>query len=159
MLQEIESTARHSEATVLECRQLKPPAAIREALALNESDKALHLVRVRSRDGSPFGYYISWTVGLKKAVKSRDFERSPRLAIFRKQGLNITHVSQTISAVAATDELARQLDTEAGAPLLSLVRHAFDRYEGKQRMVDHLQVYYHPDRFQYRMELDLDGAG
>lgn len=157
MLQEIESMARHSDAEVLECKQLKPPAAVREALGLGEAEKALHLVRVRSRDGQPFGYYASWSAGLAKPVNRRDFERATRLEIFRKQGLDISHVTQTISAVAATEELARHLDTDVGAPLISLLRHSFDTQHGEERMVDYLQVYYHPDRFQYRMDLQVEG--
>lgn len=156
MLQEIESMARHSDVRVIECKLQAPPASIREALALPEQDKALHLLRVRSRDGLPFGYYESWTAGLAKPVSKRDFLKSPRLEIFRKQGLKITHVTQTISAVAATEELATQLQTEVGAPLLSLVRHSFETRRNKEQLVDHLQVYYHPDRFQYQMDLQLD---
>ena len=138
---------------------LKPPAAVREALGLGEGDTALHLVRVRSKDGAPFGYYASWSAGLAKPVNKRDFERAPRLEIFRKQGLAISHVTQTISAIAATEDLAKHLDTDVGAPLISLVRHSFDMQGGQERMVDYLQVYYHPDRFQYRMDLQVDGAG
>ena len=156
MLQEIESMARHSDAHVLECKQLKPPAAVREALGLAENETALHLVRVRSKDGHPFGYYASWSSGLKRPVNKRDFERAPRLEIFRKHGLNISHVTQTISAVAATRELAEHLDTEVGAPLISLVCHSFETHGGEERMVDYLQVCYHPDRFQYRMDLQVD---
>lgn len=156
MLQEIESMARHSDVRVIECKLQAPPASIREALALAEQDKALHLLRVRSRDGLPFGYYESWTAGLDKPVSKRDFLKSPRLEIFRKQGLKITHVTQTISAVAATEELANELQTEVGAPLLSLVRHSFETRSNKEQLVDHLQVYYHPDRFQYQMDLQLD---
>lgn len=158
MLQEIESMARHTDVTVLECAQLKPPAAIREALSTGETETALRLVRVRSREGKPFGYYASWTAGLKRPVSPGDFERSARLAVFRRQGIIITHVTQTLSAVAATPELARHLDTLPGAPLLSLVRHSFAAPGGEARMVDHLQLYYHPDRFQYRMELELGGG-
>ena len=73
-----------------------------------------------------------------------------------KQGLAISHVTQTISAIAATEELAKQLDTDVGAPLISLVRHSFDMQGGQERMVDYLQVYYHPDRFQYRMDLTVE---
>ena len=68
-------------------------------------------------------------------------------------------MTQTISAVAATQELAEHLRTEVGAPLISLVRHSFDMHDGGERMVDYLQVYYHPDRFQYRMDLNLEDAG
>jgi GntR family transcriptional regulator len=156
MLQEIESMARHSEVKVLECKNLVPPATVRELLGIEDKHKALHLVRVRSRDGQPFGYYASWTAGLNKAVSKRDFQKTPRLAIFRKQGIDITHVTQTLGAVAATEELASELDTQVGAPLLSLTRHSFETQGGKENLVDHLQIYYHPDRFQYQMDLKVD---
>ncbi len=156
MLQEIECMARHSEVSVLECKTLKPPASIRSALGLSGQDKALNLVRVRSKDGHPFGYYTSWTSGLEQTVKKSDFERVPRLEIFRRQGLVITHVTQTISAIAATEELAQHLDTEPGAPLISLERHSFVMRSEEEHMVDFMQVYYHPDRFQYRMDLNVE---
>ena len=111
MLQEIESMARHSEVKVIECKKQTTPGEIREALAMEESDKALHLVRVRSREGQAFAFYDSWTTGLNKPLGKRDFLKSTRLEIFRKQGLKITHVTQTISAIAATDELAQHLQT------------------------------------------------
>jgi GntR family transcriptional regulator len=156
MLQEIESMARHSDVKVIECKKQTPPGEIREALALKEKDKALHLVRVRSREGQPFGYYTSWTSGLDKPLGKRDFLKSTRLAIFRKQGLKITHVTQTISAAAATEELALHLQTAPGAPLLSLVRRSYETRKKADHLVDYMQVYYHPDRFQYQMDLTLD---
>jgi GntR family transcriptional regulator len=159
MLQEIESMARHSEVKVLDCKKLTPPAIVKDALGLEGKDKALHLVRVRSRDGQPFGYYASWTSGLSKPVGKRDLLKSPRLEIFRKQGLKITHVTQTISAVAATAALAEHLETEVGAPLISLIRHSFETRKGQEHMVDYLHVFYHPDRFQYQMDLKMDDMG
>jgi GntR family transcriptional regulator len=159
MLQEIESMARHSDVDVLECKKMRAPADIRAELELGESDKALYLTRVRSRDGQPFGYYSSWTAGLNKPVSKRDFNRAPRLEIFRKQGLVITHVTQTISAVAATPELADHLDTETGSPLISLIRRSYETRRGGEHLVDFLHVFYHPDRFQYQMDLKMDGKG
>ena len=156
MLQEIESMARHSDVKVIECKKQTPPGKIRELLGLEEKDKALHLLRVRSRDGQPFGYYSSWTAGLTKPVSKRDFLKSTRLAIFRRQGLKLSHVTQTISAVAANEELARHLQTDEGAPMISLVRHSFITVRKQEQLVDHLQVFYHPDRFQYQMDLKLD---
>jgi GntR family transcriptional regulator len=159
MLQEIESMARHSDAKVLECKKMQPPALIREALKLGDKDKALHLVRVRSRDGQPFAYYSSWTSGLDKPVTKKDFRDTTRLEIFRKQGLKITHVTQTISAIAATEELAQHLQTEVGAPLLSLTRNSYTTGNGSEELVDYLHACYHPDRFQYQMDLNMDNAG
>jgi len=156
MLEEIESMARHSDVQVLTCKQQQPPSHIRDALKLGAKDKALQLERVRSKGGEPFGYYMSWTAGLAKPVGKRDFQKSPRLAIFRKQGLKISHVTQTLSAVAATPALAQALDTEVGAPLLHMVRQSYETHSGKERLVDHLTAHYHPDRFQYQMDLKLD---
>jgi hypothetical protein len=39
---------------------------------------------------------------------------------------------------------------------LSLTRRSFNNVGKNEQMLDHLQVYYHPDRFQYRMDLALD---
>jgi DNA-binding GntR family transcriptional regulator len=64
-------------------------------------------------------------------------------------------VSQIISAVAATTELAEQLDTETGAPLISLIRESFTSGGDGEKLVDYLHIYYHPDHFQYRMDLEL----
>ena len=135
---------------------MKPPANIREALGMGDDEKALYLLRVRSKEGQPFGYYVSWTCGVDAPLKKRDFVRATRLEIFRDQGLNISHVTQTISAVAASTELADHLDTEEGAPLISLARHSYEMHEGEEQLVDFLQVYYHPERFQYRMDLKIE---
>ncbi len=156
MLEEIESMARHSEVTVIECKRLLPPANIRSALGLPEGDKALLLQRIRSRNGQPFAYYTSWTAGLMKTVSRRQFARSTRLEVFRKQGLEITHVTQKITAVAATAELATHLNTAVDAPILNLIRQSFITNNKNEKLVDVLEVFYHPDRFQYQMDLRLD---
>ena len=156
MLQEIESMARHSEVEVRTCEMLQPPAEIREELDLEAGETALRLERTRSRDGAPFGYYVSWTAGLKRKVSARQFEKTPRLEVFRKQGLEITPVTQTLSAEAATRESARELATTVGAPLLSLTRRSYTKVNGKEQLVDFMHVLYHPDRFQYQMDLKAD---
>jgi GntR family transcriptional regulator len=158
MLQEIESMARHSEVQVLSCRRSRPPEPVAGTLGLTAGEDALFLTRVRSRDRQPFGHYASWTVGLS-GVKKSDFRRTPRLEIFRQQGIILTHVTQTISAEAATAELAERLDTRIGAPLISLLRHSYVREKGGERVVDVLHAHYHPERFQYQMDLRLDGGG
>ena len=159
MLQEIESMGRHSQVRVITCKRMQPPAEIRSLLDLEEKETPLYLVRVRSRDDQPFGYYASWTRGIVKPVNKRDFREATRLEIFRRQGLDITHVTQTISAEAATPELAEYMETRVGAPLISLVRHSFTTDGTGEKLVDYLHAHYHPERFQYQMDLRLDGDG
>ena len=155
MLQEIESMARNSHATIIECEIMQPPQGIRDELALNPGDAALHLVRVRDIDGLKFGYYMSWTSGVKKPTNQKLFETTPRLTYFHDNGLDITHVTQTISACAASAEIALALDVAEGSPLLSLIRRSYNRVNNKEHLMDYLHVLYNPERFQYKMDLKV----
>jgi GntR family transcriptional regulator len=155
MLQEIESMARNSTANVLECEMMQPPQNIRDEFHLELGDTALHLVRVREREGHNFGYYVSWTNGVKKPSNPKLFEDTPRLSYFRENGLEITHVTQTLSAIAANEEVAKALEITVGSPLLSLIRRSYNKIGNAENMMDYLHVLYHPDRFQYSMDLKL----
>jgi len=156
MLEEIESMARNSRAIVLDGAMLQPPQQLREEFGLQPGETALYLERVREREGLLFGHYVSWTVGVKQPRNPKMFEKTPRLSYFRQNGLEITHVKQTISAVAAPPEAAEALGVEPGSPLLSLARRSYNKVKNEEHLMDYLQVLYHPDRFQYRMDLTLD---
>lgn len=158
MLQEIESMARHSDVRVIASKKTRPPAQVAKVLGIADSGQALAVTRVRSRDGQPFGHYASWTVGLDSTVSKKDLQSLTRLEIFRRQGLEITHVTQTISAEAATHELAERLATQVGAPLISLIRHSYTTTGKTERVVDYLHAHYHPEHFEYQMDLRLDGT-
>lgn len=153
LLQEIESMARQTKVRVLSVDMLKPPEDIREKLNLDHNQTAIKLVRVRSRDGVPFGYYVSWTIGLDKKPSIQTLESIPRLEVFREQGLDFTHMKQTLTACAADEVLAESLEAEVGSPLLSMIRQSFDINE---KEIDYMQVYYHPERFQFEMDLTID---
>ena len=53
------------------------------------------------------------------------FQHTPRLSYFREQGLEVTHVAQTLSAVAADASVANALGVVQGSPLLSLTRRSY----------------------------------
>ena len=156
MLQEIESMARNSSAKILECKMLQPPQHIREELELDPGETALHLVRVREREGRRFGYYVSWTAGVKMPKSRRIFERTPRLTYFRDNGLEVTHVTQTLSAEGASPEAAKALGVPVGSPVLSLVRRSYNKVGDREHLRDHLRVLYNPEHFQYKMDLKID---
>ena len=156
MLQEIESMARNSHAVVLDGDMLQPPQKLRDEFDLEQGNTVLYLARVRERDGRRFGYYRSWTVGVELPPNPGIFEDTPRLAYFRENGLEITHVKQTIRAVGAPAEAAEALGVEPGSPLLSLTRRSYNQDNDEEQLMDFLEVLYHPDRFQYRMDLTLD---
>lgn len=156
MLQEIESMALNSTATVLDCETLQPPQHIRDELGLQQGESALYLARVRERDKLKFAYYTSWTAGVQAPEDPGTFIKTPRLAYFREYGLEVTHVTQTLRAVGANQEAADALGVELGSPLLSLTRRSYNKVGSKENPIDYLTVVYHPERFQYRMDLRMD---
>lgn len=156
MLQEIESMARHSTAIVLDASMLQPPKNIRDEFGIQADETLLYLARARERDGLRFGYYTSWTLGVELPADPNIFADTPRLAYFREQGMKLKHVMQTLRAVRARADAAETLGVEVGSPLLSLLRRSFSIVDGKEVLNDYLLALYHPDRFQYRMDLTLD---
>ena len=134
-----------------------PPKAIREELGLGDGESALHLLRTRVRDGMKFGHYTSWTAGVDMPVDPTIFENTPRLSFFRQQGLEISHVTQTLSALSADTSIAKGLEVPEGSPLLSLTRRCFKKMSADtEQLIDFLVVLYNPDHFQYSMDLTLD---
>ena len=157
MLQEIESMARNSSAHILDYGMRVPPRAVREELRLADGDTALHLLRVRERDGMKFGHYTSWTAGVDMPADPAIFENTPRLSYFRQQGLEVSHVTQTLSAVSADAAVASALGVSEGAPLLSLTRRSYQKMgAGEEQILDFLIVLYNPEQFQYSMDLTLE---
>ena len=157
MLQEIESMARNSSAHIMDFGMRVPPGAIREDLRLADGESALHLLRVRERDSMRFGHYTSWTAGVEMPSDPAIFEHTPRLSYFREQGLEVTHVAQTLSAVSADAPVAGALGVAEGAPLLSLTRRSYRKTGSEsEQIMDFLVVLYNPEHFQYSMDLTLD---
>ncbi len=156
MLQEIETMARNSRARVIRCSLQEPPQAIRDELGLDLGERALHLIRVRERDKRDFGYYESWTAGVDMPADPAIFESLPRLSYFRENGLEVTHVTQTLSATEAGATVSEALGVKPGSALLSLTRRSFNKLADGERMHDHLHVLYNPRHFQYKMDLKVD---
>ncbi len=156
LLQEIESIGHSSVAITLQCRMAKPPRYIRQLLGVAEDAKILQLRRVRHHDNIRFGYYSSWTRLVDLPADPGVFEHTPRMSYFRSKGLKVSYIKQSLTACAASAEAARALGVERGKPLLSLTRLAFRRHHSQGFPVDYLRVLYHPERFEYRIDLELE---
>ena len=149
--------ARNSSANILDYGMRAPPQAVRDELRLSDGDTALHLLRVRERDGMKFGYYTSWTADVEMPADPAIFDNTPRLSFVRQQGLEVSHVTQTLSAVSADASVASALGVSEGAPLLSLTRRSYQKTgAGDEQILDFLEVLYNPAHFQYSMDLTLD---
>jgi len=156
LLQEIESIGQNSSAQVLQCRMKLPPGKIRQLLGLTKEKKILDLRRVRLHDNVRFGFYSSWTRVVELPENPSVFEHTPRMSYFRSRGLKVSFIKQYLTACAANAEAAKALGVERGTPLLSLTRLAFRNRHSQAYPVDYLRVLYHPERFEYRIDLELD---
>ena len=93
-------------------------------------------------------------------IPSPTFNEEDRIRLtvdrFRENGLEVTHVTQTLSAVAAPHDVALDLRIAEGSPLLSLVRRSYNLVNGEEHLRDYLHVLYNPEHFQYKMDLKID---
>lgn len=154
MLEKLTSMGRKTRIRVLDVGKLVPPGDIRVDLGLDGREKAHRVVRVRySEDGKPFAYHISWTVGISSGFTERELEKRVRLDILKENGIEVHRIEQHLSASAAPEFVARELDMKEGDPVLTLTRRS---YTADGRIVDVLYCHYHPKRFQYRMSMNMD---
>ena len=156
VLEEIDSIAQNSTAEVIDCRLVIPPQNIRSEFSLDNHNSLFHLVRKRQRAGAIFGFFDSWTAGVDAPSNTDIFINQSRHLYFRASGMTVTHINQTISAVAATPEVAEHLQVTVGFPLLSLVRRSYYQEGDKEILVDYLLALYNTELFQYQMDLKLD---
>ena len=70
--------------------------------------------------------------------------------------LKLKHVTQTLRAIRAPMDAAKVLGVEEDSPLLSLTRRSYGWVGDEEVLSDFLVAMYHPDRFQYRMDLTLN---
>jgi GntR family transcriptional regulator len=155
LLQNLETLAESTDVHLVGFRRAVPPEPIRQRFGTGSAEELVNVTRVRSRDGLPFGHYVSWTRTRHPQFNAENLARYSRIRLFQRCRIRLAHVEQTLSAALADLVLADQLGVEPGSPLLTLERWS---YNPGSELVDLLQIHYRPDRFRYRMTLDVDAA-
>lgn len=153
LLENLHILAEETQVTVVEFDRVAPPEHIRELFGLGPGEPLARAVRVRSRAGTPFGHYTSWTLTGHGDFNEEALGNTSRLELFARIGIQLKKVRQTLSAVNADAVVAMHLDMEPGSAVLSLERRSYD---DAGRLVDMLSILYRPDQFSYQMTLDLD---
>ena len=114
-------------------------------------------VRVRSVEGGPLSYLTTFVpADIGRSYTRTELAKKPLLALLERAGVAVDSAEQTISAALADAEIAPLLETEVGAPLLTLSRVVRD---ADGRVVEWLKAHYRPDKYQYRMQLALNRGG
>ena len=124
---------------------------VARALGVAQGAEVQRAVRVRSRAGVPFSFTTSYVpADLGRTYSRKDLATRPLLALLEKAGVLIGSADQSISATLADTVVAPRLKVRVGSPLISVTRTVSDQ-DG--RPVEHINILYRPDRYQYRMKL------
>jgi len=156
LLENLEILAENTDVTLLSFEQASPPIDVQEFFDIESDEVLAHAVRMRSRGGIPFGHYVSWTRTAHTAFNGANLAKTSRIKLFKRCGIRLAQVEQTLSAVSAEPMVAMRLGVEPGSALLTLERRSFD---GEGQLVDLLLIQYRPDHFRYQMTLDIDADG
>ena len=145
-------------ARILEFDYVPASPEVARRLSCEPGVPVQRAVRVRSVEGRPLSYlttYVPAAIGV--TYGREELEEQPLLALLERAGVAVDGAEQSISAVLADAHVAPHLETEVGAPLLSLERIVRD---ASGRAVEWLVALYRPDVYQFRMELSLNrGSG
>jgi GntR family transcriptional regulator len=154
MLENIKEMGKHSVVRVISIDTVVPPADVRRILSLEDGGTARRVVRVSSNEnGEPYVYYLSWTVGIKRGFTKRKLEKNTRLDLLRQNDIRLIKVEQVLSAENASIPIAKELEVEPGSALLSIRRLGYVR---NGAVVDVVDGFYNPKRFQYAMVSSVD---
>ena len=142
---------RGTTVEILEFDYVRPPLSVVAELGLEAGELAQRAIRVRSLDKRPFS--LSTTFVLERIGRTytrEDLAVVSLIDLITRSGSSIGHVTQSITATLADDISAQRLAVQPGSPLLKLRRVLFDT---QKRPLEHIEILYRPDRFEYRMTL------
>lgn len=152
LLENLKTMGQETDVKSLGFKLAVPPLDIQERFGIGPSEKLIQSVRVRSTDGVPFGYYVSWTREIGDVYNEESLQTSTRLELFRKAGVSLGDVKQSITATLSNMDTAMVLSIPTGRPLLLLDRSL---YNSDGELIDHLYAIYRPDKYQFDMKFSI----
>lgn len=141
-----------TEARVLDFGYLAASEDIAHALELDPGTDVQHAVRVRSLDGEPMSYLVTYVpADIGRQYDRVDLDTKPLLLLLERAGVKVASARQTISATLADSEVAGALSVHAGSPLIEVRRVVRD---SSGRPVEYIRVLYRPDIYRFEMSMN-----
>jgi GntR family transcriptional regulator len=154
LLDSLRKAASETDVEVLNLETIVPPSNIARELEMDSDARAVHVVRLRRKSGTPVMITDAWVPeGIGHKVTKRELKKHALYEILIAQGVAFGRVVQEITAVAATPASARLLDTEIGMPLVQLARLLYDK---ERRPVQYLTVLFSPERSRILMDVSVN---
>ena len=141
-----------TEARVLDFGYLAASEDIAHALELDPGTDVQHAVRVRSLDGEPMSYLVTYVpADIGRQYDRVDLDTKPLLLLLELAGVKVASARQTISATLADSEVAGALSVHAGSPLIEVRRVVRD---ASGRPVEYIRALYRPDIYRFEMSMN-----
>ncbi|MFC7547968.1 GntR family transcriptional regulator [Plantactinospora sp. GCM10030261] len=135
---------RQPATSVLELTSVGCPPEVAGALGLTAGAEVQHLRRLRFADGEPLAVLENWIPPAVVRLSVAALQNNGLYAILRAGGARVRGARQRIGARSASLAEARVLGERRGAPLLTMVRTAYD---DQGRNVEHGAHIYRAARY------------
>lgn len=143
------SLALRTRVRLLSYETVPAPATLATVMELEAGTPMLRIIRARIDDTSPISYSVChMPVELARFVPRRRIGTLPISATLEAAGVELEQFDERLTACSAGMETAGVLEVEIGSPLLSMTRIIRDKNDS---LVEHLQVVYRPDRYEYNV--------
>lgn len=147
---------RRTTVNVIEVATGSPPPAVASALKVGANEQVVRAVRIRSLEGSPLGYIVSYVpAALHDIITAKTLAKAPILKILEEAGHKAEHAEQTISAMQADGVISQALGIEARAALLRITRTSYDATKTPFLLTF---AHYRADKFTIRLDLQPLGS-
>ena len=140
-----------TDVELLGVSEMRASRAVADLLGLGDGERVQRAIRLRRLEGRPFSHLVTFVpTPIADRYAEEDLATTPILTLLERAGAVAIEAEQTLTAVAATREIADALQISPGAPLLHITRVMRD---AKGRGVQLIEAHYRPDQFQYHMRL------
>jgi DNA-binding GntR family transcriptional regulator len=147
---DLHRTHQQPRTEVLKLGEVAAPDEVAVALALPSGATVLHIERLRYAQGEPLAIMRNYLPADLLRVTQEQLAGQGLYQLMRSAGIRLRLADQTIGARKATAEEARSLGEIRGAPLLTMVRTAYD---DAGRAVEYGQHAYRASHYSFELTL------
>ena len=147
---------RRTTVSVIEVATQAPSATVASALKISMTEQVVRAGRMRSMDGEPLGYIVSYVpAALGDVITAKMLAKAPILKVLEEAGHKAVQAEQTISAMQADAVLSEALNIESRSALLRITRTTYDQQHTPFLLTF---AHYRADKFTIRLDCQHPGA-
>ena len=139
-----------TDVKLIDCAFIKPSRRLSEMMELRSGERVQKIRRLRYLNNEPFSYLVTHIPSdIAAGYDPSELESASLIGLLEKTGHKPHTAHQTISAVAADNQIATALELAPGAPILRI--HRLMRERGG-RIIQEITSHYRGDRVKYEID-------